>query len=350
MIAHGPRDNAFDAPSLTGATHVLGVKPVALTKCTPLRWKKSKLKTLVFRRFDRDGVLAEMEAMLYSKLRDDMGRQSLDAGFENRWKPRFLRRGTGNAAKGIAPDAVRDRMMRHDPKFATFLSAYLNENVGFDIQNAFLEDETEDQLYRLLAHVSLNHDPRAARDMVPDEFWQNLPPDPAIAELEENAVMTSHPVAHITKMIEHRGVGAWWADPEDDPAWVAAELDGHVYRRWKDTMDVWLDSGTSWTLLAEAGDGGHVADVYLEGSDQHRGWFQSSLLTYVTYQSGAQHGNKRNPIMAPYRTPMTHGFALDHNGLKPTPPFAVRAKESDWTYAPPGGYGPRPWDSLFGEP
>lgn len=52
------------------------------------------------------------------------------------------------------------------------------------------------------------------------------------------------------------------------------------YRRGLDTMDVWFDSGTSWGVVEET-EGRSVADVYLEGSDQHRGWFQSSLLTHV---------------------------------------------------------------------
>lgn len=53
------------------------------------------------------------------------------------------------------------------------------------LQNAFLEEETEDQMFRLFAHVSLTRDPRATRDMVPSEVWANLVPDPEIAELEE---------------------------------------------------------------------------------------------------------------------------------------------------------------------
>ena len=131
-----------------------------------------------------------------------------------------------------------------------------------------------------------------------------------------DSVMTSHSVAHIIQMIEDRGVDAWWADREDDLAWLAPGLGTHTYRRGKDTMDVWFDSGTSWTLLAGTCDGDHVADVYLEGSDQHRGWFQSSLLTYVAHQSGARFGKNRKAITAPYRTLITHGFALDHNGFK----------------------------------
>lgn len=87
--------------------------------------------------------------------------------------------------KGDAPDSVRDQMMRHDPKFATFFNAYLNENAKFDLQNAFLEEEKEVQLFRMFAHVSLTRDPRAVRDMVPKEVWEAAPPDPEIVKLEE---------------------------------------------------------------------------------------------------------------------------------------------------------------------
>jgi hypothetical protein len=67
----------------------------------------------------------------------------------------------------------------------TFQSAYLNEIANFDLQNAFLEGEKESQLFRPFAHVSLTRDPRATADMVPDEVWANLAPDPEIVELEE---------------------------------------------------------------------------------------------------------------------------------------------------------------------
>jgi isoleucyl-tRNA synthetase len=65
-------------------------------------------------------------------------------------------------------------------------------------------------------------------------------------------------------------------------------------------MDVWFDSGSSWSSVV-----GGAADMYLEGSDQHRGWFQSSLLTSVA-ASGR----------APYKTLLTHGFVLDERGMK----------------------------------
>ncbi|CAG8703564.1 6098_t:CDS:2, partial [Ambispora gerdemannii] len=55
-----------------------------------------------------------------------------------------------------------------------------------------------------------------------------------------------------------------------------------IYKRGIDTMDVWFDSGVSWTLIEgmfKRSGGEPIADLYFEGSDQHRGWFQSSLLT-----------------------------------------------------------------------
>ncbi|GKT96945.1 fluG domain-containing protein [Colletotrichum tofieldiae] len=183
-IALALHDQAFDAASLTDATQVLRAEVRGPVQSTALRWKHSMLKVSIFRKLS-GGALAVDEAMSYSKLRDDMGRQSLDAGFEKAWTPRFARRGAANAANGNASDAVRDQMMRHDPKFATFQGAYLNENVEFDLQNTFLEEETEEQLYGVFAHVSLTRDPRATRDMVPKEVWENLPPDPEILELEQ---------------------------------------------------------------------------------------------------------------------------------------------------------------------
>lgn len=73
-------------------------------------------------------------------------------------------------------------------------------------------------------------------------------------------------------------------------------------------MDVWFDSGTSWAgALAIRLGRGAVADVYLEGSDQHRGWFQSSLLTAIAASGEAA---------APFRTIVTHGFVVAADGRK----------------------------------
>lgn len=75
-------------------------------------------------------------------------------------------------------------MMRHDPKWATFNNAYINEKVGFHLQNAFLDEPTKDSLLTMLSHIGLIRDPRASKDMVPDEVWELMPPDLKIEALK----------------------------------------------------------------------------------------------------------------------------------------------------------------------
>jgi isoleucyl-tRNA synthetase len=125
-------------------------------------------------------------------------------------------------------------------------------------------------------------------------------PIPALYNEDGVAVLTDESVAHVISVINERGIDAWWTDSQDDPAWVIPGLEGQ-YRRGTDTMDVWFDSGTSWTQSDQQ------ADVYLEGTDQHRGWFQSSLLTHV---------NASGREGAPFKTCITHGFTLDQDGKK----------------------------------
>ncbi|KAL2270817.1 hypothetical protein VTJ83DRAFT_188 [Remersonia thermophila] len=142
-------------------------------------------------------------------------------------------------------------------------------------------------------------------------------PIPALYDPEGNAVMDDDVVDHIISVVEQRGIDAWWGDAPDDEAWVPPRLrSGPRLARGRDTMDVWFDSGTSWTML-----GGRQADVYLEGSDQHRGWFQSSLLTRVaaTADRGAPGvtATTTNTLgLAPFKTLITHGFTLDEAGKK----------------------------------
>jgi isoleucyl-tRNA synthetase len=137
---------------------------------------------------------------------------------------------------------------------------------------------------------------------------------------------------HIEALIAAHGSDVWWerAEAELLPPSRASEAD--QWRKGTDTMDVWFDSGSSWAgvlggLRSGGGEGeesatatesstatatatdpagfNYPADLYLEGSDQHRGWFQSSLLTSV-----AVNGH------APYKTVLTHGFVLDEKGRK----------------------------------
>lgn len=134
-------------------------------------------------------------------------------------------------------------------------------------------------------------------------------------------LLTFESVTHIMSVLDQRGTDAWWTDAEDDSVWTppeSMETDGtSMYRRGKDTMDVWFDSGTSWTQISNASTIGDkpLADVYIEGSDQHRGWFQSSLLTYIAYQC-ANRPLKHAVVVPPFKSLLTHGFILDSSGIK----------------------------------
>ncbi|ORY55515.1 tRNA synthetases class I-domain-containing protein [Pseudomassariella vexata] len=130
-------------------------------------------------------------------------------------------------------------------------------------------------------------------------------PIPALYDQNGKALVTEETVEHIISVIQERGTSAWWSDAWDDPAWIPPNMQ-RKFRRGTDTMDVWFDSGSSWTMMSGQ------ADVYLEGSDQHRGWFQSSLLTRVAGTDGAVGFTKS----APFKQLITHGFTLDQDGNK----------------------------------
>ncbi|MDC1450235.1 isoleucine--tRNA ligase [Candidatus Thioglobus sp.] len=106
----------------------------------------------------------------------------------------------------------------------------------------------------------------------------------------------------VAKKIELEGIEAWFKLKVEDILGDEAP----DYEKTTDTLDVWFDSGVShYAVLKASGHLSDVADMYLEGSDQHRGWFQSSLLT-----SCAINGR------APYKQVLTHGFTVDQNGHK----------------------------------
>jgi isoleucyl-tRNA synthetase len=106
----------------------------------------------------------------------------------------------------------------------------------------------------------------------------------------------------VAKKIEKDGIDAWFTLDITDVLGIEAS----EYEKTTDTLDVWFDSGVSHFAVLKARDYlTDVADLYLEGSDQHRGWFQSSLIT-----SCAIHGR------APYKQVLTHGFTVDQNGHK----------------------------------
>ncbi|KAK8164878.1 putative isoleucyl-tRNA synthetase [Phyllosticta citrichinensis] len=147
-------------------------------------------------------------------------------------------------------------------------------------------------------------------------------PIPALyKKLEDGSLeahMTPESIDHIIGLIDEHGVDAWFTDEADSTiSWEPDSWEGD-FVRGRDTMDVWFDSGTSWAQLPER-PGKPVADVYLEGTDQHRGWFQSSLLTHIasqTAKSAVGNGNNSKAMVAPFGTLITHGFILDKKGRK----------------------------------
>lgn len=132
-------------------------------------------------------------------------------------------------------------------------------------------------------------------------------PIPVLYDHEGEAICTDEVIEHIISTIRVRGIDAWFSDSPDEPAWIAPGLTGE-FRRGADTMDVWFDSGSSWSRTEGQ------ADVYLEGSDQHRGWFQSSLLTWIA--ASRDQNLSLTQSTAPFKTLVTHGFTLDAEGKK----------------------------------
>ncbi|MEX1082319.1 MAG: isoleucine--tRNA ligase [Halofilum sp. (in: g-proteobacteria)] len=113
---------------------------------------------------------------------------------------------------------------------------------------------------------------------------------------------TNELIEAVAERVEAGGIDAWF---DLDPAELLGAEAEH-YERVSDILDVWFDSGVTHAAVLESRDELQVpADLYLEGSDQHRGWFQSSLLTSVALRGGA-----------PYQGVLTHGFTVDGDGRK----------------------------------
>ncbi len=132
-------------------------------------------------------------------------------------------------------------------------------------------------------------------------------PIPVFYDEETNEpLLNQETIAHVRAIIAEHGSDAWWELPVEALLPEPYRSNGRTYRKGTDTMDVWFDSGSSWAAVAkQRPELTYPVDLYLEGSDQHRGWFQSSLLTSVAVNG-----------CAPYKTVLTHGFALDDQGRK----------------------------------
>ncbi len=131
-------------------------------------------------------------------------------------------------------------------------------------------------------------------------------PIPFFLHKESGALHPRTPqlVEEVALRVEKSGIEAWFSlDPRELLGEEAAD-----YRQMSDTLDVWFDSGVTHASVLRGSHQaqlGYPADLYLEGSDQHRGWFQSSLLTGCAIDG-----------RAPYKALLTHGFVVDGKGLK----------------------------------
>lgn len=122
-------------------------------------------------------------------------------------------------------------------------------------------------------------------------------------------VMNDATLDAVITLFKEKGSDAWFTDAPEEylgEACVCPKCGGHHLKADRDILDVWWDSGVSWKAVCEnRAELEYPADMYLEGSDQHRGWFQSSLLTSV----GANG-------VAPYKAVVSQGFTLDGQGRK----------------------------------
>lgn len=116
-------------------------------------------------------------------------------------------------------------------------------------------------------------------------------------------------ISKVSDLVKNNGSNIWWEKSPQEllPEGYKCTCGKSNFKQEFDTMDVWFDSGsTHLTVVDENKElGGSPAELYLEGSDQHRGWFQSSLITSVAVKD-----------QAPYKSVLTHGFVVDETGRK----------------------------------
>ncbi|NRN71504.1 Isoleucine--tRNA ligase [Lactobacillus helveticus] len=122
-------------------------------------------------------------------------------------------------------------------------------------------------------------------------------------------IVTPETIEHIAKIFEKEGSNAWYTHTAKEllpEGFTSEHSPNGEFTKEKDILDVWFDSGSSWSGVMEKRDGLHYpADLYLEGSDQYRGWFNSSLITSVAVTG-----------QAPYKQVLSQGFVLDDKGHK----------------------------------
>ncbi|MDQ3082375.1 MAG: class I tRNA ligase family protein, partial [Gemmatimonadota bacterium] len=129
-------------------------------------------------------------------------------------------------------------------------------------------------------------------------------PLPVFYTPEGEAILDAGTIRKLADLVAQRGSNVWFELNDEELARELGLPEGTTHRN--DTIDVWIDSGVSHqAVLAQNRELHNPADMYLEATDQHRGWFQSSLMTSVALHD-----------RAPYKTCVTHGFVVDVDGKK----------------------------------
>lgn len=133
-------------------------------------------------------------------------------------------------------------------------------------------------------------------------------PIPVFYAEDETAILDQEIINHVSEIFKENGSDAWWTMDAIDllpKGYTNPHSPNGIFTKETDIMDVWFDSGTSHHASMVADGVPYPADLYLEGSDQYRGWFNSSLSTGVAITG-----------KSPYKTVLTHGFVLDGDGYK----------------------------------
>ena len=133
-------------------------------------------------------------------------------------------------------------------------------------------------------------------------------PIPAFYTEKDTAILDPEVIEYVADIFEKEGSNAWFIREANEllpPGYTHPDSPNGIFRKETDIMDVWFDSGTSHHGAMKDLGYGYPADLYIEGSDQYRGWFNSSLITGVATEG-----------KSPYKTLVYHGFVLDGDGRK----------------------------------
>jgi isoleucyl-tRNA synthetase len=124
----------------------------------------------------------------------------------------------------------------------------------------------------------------------------------------KEVIFDTEVLEHVAALFDVHGADAWYAMSNAELLPAGSKYNPDELEKIEDILDVWFDSGSTWNAVLKSGNydaGEYPASLYIEGSDQHRGWFQSSLLLSAAVNE-----------ISPYKTLLTHGFTVDEKGEK----------------------------------